>query len=92
MKLPTATRKAPAAPGHAYAKTLKTFTTASGVEGSFYSLPALAKRIPNVARLPHSLRVVLESAASGDEEAMQQALEELAPRGATGEGAEKQGR
>jgi aconitate hydratase len=61
MKPPTATRPSPAAPVHAYAKTLKTFTTASGVEGSFYSLPALARRIPNVARLPHSLRVVLES-------------------------------
>jgi aconitate hydratase len=61
MKPLTATRPSPAAPVHAYAKTLKTFTTASGAEGSFYSLPALAKRIPNVARLPHSLRVVLES-------------------------------
>ena len=36
------------------------------------------------------LRVVLESAASGDEEAMQQALEELAPRGTAGEGAERE--
>ena len=35
MKLPTATRPSPAAPVHAYAKTLKTFTTASGVEGLF---------------------------------------------------------
>ena len=46
---------------HAYAKTLKTFTTESGVEGGYYSLPALAKLIPNVARLPVSLRIVLES-------------------------------
>ena len=50
-----------AAPRHAFAKTLKTFTTASGIEGSCYSLPALAKLIPNVARLPVSLRIVLES-------------------------------
>ncbi|WP_300716881.1 aconitase family protein, partial [Hydrogenophaga sp.] len=56
---PTTTQRA--APRHAFAKTLKTFTTASGVEGSFYSLPALAKLIPNVARLPVSLRIVLES-------------------------------
>ena len=48
-------------PKHAFAKTLKTFTTASGVEGSCYSLPTLAKLIPNVARLPVSLRIVLES-------------------------------
>ncbi|OYT99283.1 MAG: aconitate hydratase [Burkholderiales bacterium PBB1] len=46
---------------HAYAKTLKTFTTASGAEGLYYSLPALAKLMPNVARLPVSLRIVLES-------------------------------
>jgi aconitate hydratase len=46
---------------HAFAKTLKTFTTASGKEGQFYSLPALARRYPNVGRLPVSLRIVLES-------------------------------
>ena len=46
---------------HAFAKTLKTFTTASGKEGKFYSLPALAKQFPNVSRLPVSLRIVLES-------------------------------
>ena len=48
-------------PKHAYARTLKTFTTDSGTEGLYYSLPALAKLIPNVARLPVSLRIVLES-------------------------------
>ena len=48
-------------PRHAFAKTLKTFTTESGIEGSFHSLPALARLIPNVARLPVSLRIVLES-------------------------------
>ena len=37
---------------HAFAKTLKTFTTASGKTGHFYSLPALARQFPGVARLP----------------------------------------
>ena len=37
---------------HAYAQTLKTFETASGRQGQFYSLPALAKTYPGVARLP----------------------------------------
>ena len=46
---------------HAFAKTLKTFKTASGKEGQFFSLPALAKQYPNVARLPVSIRIVLES-------------------------------
>lgn len=46
---------------HAFAKTLKTFTTASGKEGKYFSLPALAKQFPNVSRLPISLRIVLES-------------------------------
>ena len=35
---------------HAFAKTRKTFTTASGKSGQFYSLPALAKTFPNVSR------------------------------------------
>ena len=48
-------------PKHAYAKTLKTFRTASGKEGQFYSLPALAKTYPGVSRLPVSIRIVLES-------------------------------
>ena len=46
---------------HAYAKTVKTFTTAAGKEGKFFSLPALAKTFPNVSRLPISIRIVLES-------------------------------
>ena len=46
---------------HAYAKTLKSFKTASGKEGKLYSLPALAKTYPNVSRLPISIRIVLES-------------------------------
>ncbi|MEP7299108.1 MAG: aconitase family protein, partial [Burkholderiales bacterium] len=50
-----------ATPRHAFAKTRKTFKTASGKEGQFYSLPALAKIYPNVKRLPQSIRIVLES-------------------------------
>ena len=46
---------------HAYATTLKTFTKASGTVGQFYSLPALARKFPNVNRLPVSIRIVLES-------------------------------
>src|SRR4249919_1341772 len=46
---------------HAFANTLKTFETASGKTGGFYSLPELAKAYPNVARLPVSMRIVLES-------------------------------
>ncbi len=46
---------------HAFASTLKNFKTASGKTGKFYSLPALAKQFPKVARLPVSLRIVLES-------------------------------
>src|SRR4249919_2147367 len=46
---------------HAFATTLKTFKTRSGKTGSFYSLPELQKTYPNVARLPISMRIVLES-------------------------------
>lgn len=46
---------------HAFAKTQKTFTTASGKTGQFFSLPALAKQYPGVSRLPLSIRIVLES-------------------------------
>jgi aconitate hydratase len=46
---------------HAYAKTRKTFKTASGTTAGFYSLPELARQFPNVSRLPVSLRIVLES-------------------------------
>lgn len=51
----------PATSPHAFLKTLKSFKTASGKEGRFYSLPELAKTFPNVARLPVSVRIVLES-------------------------------
>jgi aconitate hydratase len=42
-------------------KTLKDFTLASGKTGKLHSLPALARRFPNVKRLPVSIRIVLES-------------------------------
>ncbi len=43
--------------------TLRSFTTKSGLEGKFCSLPALAESglAPNLARLPISIRIVLES-------------------------------
>ena len=42
--------------------TLRTFTTGSGTEGKFHSLPALAEQgFPRLARLPISIRIVLES-------------------------------
>lgn len=46
---------------HAYASTLKSFKTTAGKAGQFYSLPELAKQHPAIARLPVSLRIVLES-------------------------------
>ncbi|MFC7433898.1 aconitate hydratase AcnA [Hydrogenophaga bisanensis] len=46
---------------HPFANTLKSFRTASGKSGRLYSLPALARQFPTVSRLPHSLRIVLES-------------------------------
>ena len=46
---------------HAFARTRKTFTTPSGTEGAFFSLPELAATYPGVSRLPVSIRIVLES-------------------------------
>ncbi|MBP7564601.1 MAG: aconitate hydratase [Burkholderiaceae bacterium] len=46
---------------HAFASTLKSFKTASGKSGKFFSLPELAKTLPSVSRLPVSIRIVLES-------------------------------
>ena len=46
---------------HAFASTRKSFKTASGKTGQFYSLPALTKQFPSIARLPVSIRIVLES-------------------------------
>ena len=41
--------------------TLKDFRLKSGKTGKLHSLPALAKKFPNVDRLPVSIRIVLES-------------------------------
>jgi len=41
--------------------TLQEFRPAAGQGGKFYSLPALAKTFPAVARLPVSIRIVLEA-------------------------------
>jgi len=46
---------------HAFASARKSFKTTSGKSGQLYSLPALARKYPNVKRLPVSLRIVLES-------------------------------
>ncbi|RYF69880.1 MAG: aconitate hydratase AcnA, partial [Comamonadaceae bacterium] len=48
-------------PTHAFASMCKTFKTASGEAGKFWSLKELAKRYPTVNRLPVSIRIVLES-------------------------------
>ncbi len=48
-------------PPHPFAATRKSFTTASGKQGQFYSLPELSKTHPNIKRLPVSIRIVLES-------------------------------
>ncbi|WP_421956058.1 aconitate hydratase [Polaromonas sp.] len=62
MAVSPTTSPTPARAGkHAFAPTLKSFKTASGKAGKFYSLPALAKQFPNVSRLPVSMRIVLES-------------------------------
>ncbi|MBW8844346.1 MAG: aconitate hydratase AcnA [Burkholderiales bacterium] len=50
-----------AASSHAFANTRADFKTASGKTGQYYSLPKLAKAFPNVARMPISMRIVLES-------------------------------
>ncbi|MGQ3050512.1 MAG: aconitate hydratase AcnA [Roseateles sp.] len=46
---------------HAFANTRADFKTASGTPGQFFSLPKLAETHPNVARMPVSLRIELES-------------------------------
>jgi aconitate hydratase len=72
---------------HAFAKTLKTFRTASGKEGQFFSLPALARTFPNVGRLPVSLRIVLESVLRNcdGQKVTKEHVEQLAQWGATAE-------
>ncbi|HVZ42758.1 MAG TPA: aconitate hydratase [Ramlibacter sp.] len=46
---------------HPFANTLKSFKTRSGASGRYFSLPELAKQYPKIARLPVSMRIVLES-------------------------------
>ena len=46
---------------HAFAATLQPLALGQGRQGQLYSLPELAKQFPNVARLPVSLRIVLEA-------------------------------
>jgi aconitate hydratase len=46
---------------HAFSSTLKTFKTASGKSGKYWSLKELAKQYPTINRLPVSIRIVLES-------------------------------
>ncbi len=46
---------------HVFASTLKTFKTAAGRQGRYWSLPELTKQFPNIAKLPVSIRIVLES-------------------------------
>jgi aconitate hydratase len=41
--------------------TLKSFKPGKGRSGQLYSLPALARKFPNVSRLPVSIRIVLEA-------------------------------
>ncbi len=58
----TAKRNAKTASPHPFASTCKTFTTASGKSGRYYSLPALGKKLGiDLSRLPVSIRIVLES-------------------------------
>jgi aconitate hydratase len=81
----TNSRTAAKTPKHAFAKTLKTFKTTAGKEGRFYSLPALARQFPNVARMPLSLRVVLESVLRNcdGKKVTKEHVEQLASWGAT---------
>ena len=46
---------------HAFASALKSFDTASSKPIGYFSLPTLSKQYPGVARLPVSIRIVLES-------------------------------
>ncbi len=60
--VPSSAPSAIAAPTpHAFANTVQTFALPGGASGTFYSLPELTKSYPNVARLPVSIRIVLES-------------------------------
>ncbi len=51
----------PLAPIAPFAHALQTFKMPSGATGRFHSLPALAAEFPQIARLPVSIRIVLEA-------------------------------
>jgi aconitate hydratase len=51
----------PLAPTAPFAHALQTFTMPSGATGRFHSLPALTAEFPQIARLPVSIRIVLEA-------------------------------
>ena len=51
----------PLAPTAPFAHALQTFKMPSGATGRFHSLPALAAEFPGIARLPVSIRIVLEA-------------------------------
>jgi aconitate hydratase A / 2-methylisocitrate dehydratase len=58
----TAKRSSKSATAHPFASTCKSFSTASGKTGKYYSLPALGKQLGiDLSRLPVSIRIVLES-------------------------------
>ncbi|WP_018914471.1 aconitate hydratase AcnA [Thiomonas sp. FB-6] len=57
-----AKRSSKSAAAHPFASTCKSFSTASGKTGKYYSLPALGKQLGiDLSRLPVSIRIVLES-------------------------------
>ena len=68
-------------------KTLKDFTLKSGRTAKFHSLPALARKFPNVKRLPVSIRIVLESVLRNCDgrKVTTEHVEQLANWGATAE-------
>jgi len=51
----------PLAPIAPFAHALQTFRMPSGATGRFHSLPALTAEFPQIARLPVSIRIVLEA-------------------------------
>ncbi|CAN5290147.1 aconitate hydratase AcnA [soil metagenome] len=67
--------------------TFQTLKTSTGKTGKFYSLPKLAAKYPNVKRLPHSVRVVLESVLRNcdGKKVTEEHIKELANWKATGE-------
>jgi aconitate hydratase len=71
---------------HNLFNSLQTFTTASGVTGKYYSLPALEKGgIGKISRLPVSIRIVLESVLRNcdGKKVTEEHIRELASWGAT---------